>query len=73
MSNDYYLSMAGGNPKPKSRKQKTEPDDPVQSARFIESAKALGVDETGAAFKRALDTLLPKKRAKKRPRGQPDE
>jgi hypothetical protein len=61
--------MAGGNPKPKGRKRKTEPDDPAQSARFIESAKALGVDESGAAFNRALDTLLPKKRAKKRPRG----
>jgi len=58
--------VAGGNPKPKKRKPKTEPDNPAQSARFIESAKALGVDETGAGFKRALDAVLPKKRTKKR-------
>lgn len=37
------------------------------TARFIGSAKQLGVDESGEAFKRALDTLLPPKgRARKK-------
>ena len=58
--------MAGANRKPKKRKPKTEPDNPVQSARFIESAKKLGVDETGGRFKRALAAVLPKNRPKKR-------
>jgi len=50
--------------KGKSRRRKAKPDDPVQSARFVEAAKQLGVDESGEAFKRALNTLLP-------PKGQP--
>ena len=57
--------MAGAKRKPKKRKPKTEPDNPAQSARFIESAKKLGVDETGGWFKRALDAIIPKKRTKK--------
>jgi len=56
--------------KGKKRKRKAEPDDAAQSARFVESAKQLGVDETGEAFKRALDTLLPPKGgARKKPGG----
>jgi hypothetical protein len=50
----------------KSRKRKAEPDDPAQSARFIEAAKSLGVDESGEAFKRALDAVLPRKVARKK-------
>lgn len=57
--------MATARGKPRKRKPKAEPDDPVQSGRFVESAKALGVDESGKAFKRALDALLPKKGGKK--------
>jgi hypothetical protein len=66
LSNDCYLSMAGARRKPRKRKPKTEPDNEAQSARFVEAAKALGVDESGKAFKRALDTLLPKGRARKK-------
>jgi hypothetical protein len=51
--------MVGESRKPRTPKPK--PDNPAQSARFIEGAKALEVDESGAAFKRAVDTLIPKK------------
>ena len=53
--------------KGKKRKPKTEPDNKAQSERFIQAARSLGVDESGQAFKRAMDALLPaKKKAKKR-------
>jgi len=52
--------VAGAKQKPKKRKPKTEPDNPAQSARFIEGAKALGADESGQAFKRAVDAILPR-------------
>ncbi len=39
-----------GKPKPK-------PDDPEQSRRFIDAAKAAGVDETGKEFERALKKI----------------
>jgi hypothetical protein len=61
--------VAGENPKPKKRKPKTEPDDTAQSARFIEAAKTLGADESGKAFERAMDVLLPKKPAGRKRRG----
>lgn len=34
-------------------------DDPEQSARFVEAARELGCEESGAAFGRALDRILP--------------
>jgi cellobiose-specific phosphotransferase system component IIB len=48
--------------KKKAAKKKT------QSERFIEAARAAGVDESGVDFNRALDVILlaPKKSAKKR-------
>jgi hypothetical protein len=36
-------------------------DNPAQSRRFIEAAKSLGVDESGEAFRKALDKVVPKK------------
>jgi hypothetical protein len=48
--------------KGKKRKRRTEPDSKAQSKRFIKAAKALDVDESGEAFKRALDKLVPRKR-----------
>jgi hypothetical protein len=54
------LNMAGAKGKPRKRKPKTEPEDKVQLARFIEAAKVLEVEEGLKAFQRALDTLLPK-------------
>jgi len=54
------MSARGVKGKPKKQKP-TKPDNPAQSARFIESAKSLGVDESGKDFERLLDKLMPKK------------
>lgn len=42
------------NPKP-------PPDDPEESARFIEAAKSLDVDKDRAAFGRAFKRVIPRK------------
>ena len=34
-------------------------DNPEQSQRFVETAKALGSDESGKSFERALKTVMP--------------
>jgi len=52
--------MPIGKPKRK-RRSKLKRTDPKQSARFIAAAKELGLDETGDAFERAMNTLAPKK------------
>ena len=54
------MNVRGVKGKPKKRKP-IRPDNPAQSARFIEAAKSLGVDENGKAFERAMDTLVPRK------------
>jgi hypothetical protein len=41
----------GGLPRP--------PDDPEQSRRFEETARELGVEKNGAAFKKAVKKLVP--------------
>src|SRR5690349_23535959 len=47
-------------PKPKKRKRKgTRTTDPAQSARFLEMAKKLEVDESGKAFEPALGAVIP--------------
>ena len=43
---------------PKGKPKGVKPDDPAQSKRFIEAAKALGLDENDKAFKEAMQTLL---------------
>jgi hypothetical protein len=51
--------------KSKSKRKKTpstRTTDPAQSARFLEIAKKLEVDESGEAFERALDAVVPKKK-----------
>ena len=50
--------MATGSGKRKKRKRKVKQDNPAQSKRFIEAAKALGVDEDPETFNRVLDALL---------------
>jgi hypothetical protein len=40
-----------GGPKP--------PDDPEQSRRFEDAARDLGADETGKAFKKAVQKVVP--------------
>lgn len=47
--------MAESSKPPKEEKK----DNPEQSQRFVETAKALDADESGAAFERALETIKP--------------
>jgi hypothetical protein len=54
--------MATGKGKRKKLRPKGNPDNPAQSRKFIEAAKALGVDESGKAFNKAMRTLLKPKR-----------
>ena len=44
-----------GQPKGKRRAQA---DDPEQSARFIEAARKLGIEEVGKDYERALERIL---------------
>jgi hypothetical protein len=43
-------------------KRKPKQDDPEQSKLFIETARAIGSDETGRAFKGALKKIAPRKK-----------
>jgi len=42
-------------------KKKRKPSKKKQSERFIETARKLSSDESGADFARAMDLLVPKK------------
>lgn len=55
------MSARGVKGKAKRRKP-IKPDNPAQSARFIESAKAIGADET--AFEKVMDAIVPRKPGK---------
>jgi hypothetical protein len=45
--------------------KKPPPDDPEQSARFVETAKVIEADKSRSAFTRAFRAIVPpKKRAK---------
>jgi hypothetical protein len=46
--------------KPKA-KRKPKFTDKAQSERFIESARKLGIEETGEAFDKAVDKILRKR------------
>lgn len=55
--------------KPKARRgpskaQKPKDTQEAQSARFIATARAIGVDESGKEFERALTKVVPPKRSK---------
>lgn len=52
--------------KPKAKKSKPKRSTKAQSERFIEKARELGVDETGAKFERLFKTVVPDKSAKTR-------
>jgi hypothetical protein len=57
--------MPAKNPNRKKKRSKRTPTtDPAQYARFLEMAKKLEVDETGAAFDRAMDAIAPKPKPK---------
>jgi hypothetical protein len=49
--------------KPKSRQKpkSLKPDDPEQSKRFVEAAREIEADETGEAFRRAFEKIVPPK------------
>jgi hypothetical protein len=47
------------NPKPEPKLTNPKPDDPEQSKRFIETARQIEVDETGEAFRRAFEKIIP--------------
>ena len=58
------MSVRGA--KPRKPKAPAEPDNKAQSARFIEAAKSLGLDESGKDFEKAMGALLtPKPKPKK--------
>lgn len=58
MKNDGANRHDGG---AMTTKKKPEPDDKEQSARFVETAKALESDESGKGFERALEVVVPTK------------
>ena len=47
-------------------KPKPKPDNEEQSRRFEETARALGVDESGKSFERAFKKVAPAKKKPKR-------
>ncbi|HEY5306040.1 MAG TPA: hypothetical protein VIJ52_05155 [Pseudolabrys sp.] len=49
-------------PKAKRKQKKLKGTDKKQSARFIEMARTLGVDESGKTFEDAFRKLVPPKR-----------
>lgn len=48
-----------------TEKKKPEPDDPEQSKRFVDAARAAGADESGESFKRAVKTIASSKAPEK--------
>ncbi len=50
------------------KKTKAEPDDPEQSKRFVDTARAIEVNESGNLFARAFGTVVPLKAKAKRPK-----
>jgi hypothetical protein len=57
--------------KPKARRDMGDDrksEQKTQSERFIETARAIGVDETGKEFDRAMDKIARPRRAKRTPR-----
>lgn len=48
-------------PSKKNPKPNPKPDDPEQSKRFVETAREIEADESGEAFRRALDKIVPQK------------
>jgi len=51
--------------KPAAKPPVPKPDDPEQSKRFVDTARTIGADETGEAFRRAFEKIVPPKRPAK--------
>ncbi len=62
MARKGTVAKAKRKPSPKAKKKKKPESQKAQSERFIETARKLGVDETGEAFERALEKIAPPKR-----------
>jgi hypothetical protein len=45
--------------KPKAKPAPQKPDDPAQSKRFVETAREIEADESGEAFRRAFEKIVP--------------
>ena len=43
----------------KPKAVRPEAEDKAQAERFLETARQIGVDETGEAFERAMDKIVP--------------
>lgn len=50
------MAKAGTKPKQKPKPKKTDKE---QYARFVETARKLGVDESGESFERAFEKVVP--------------
>jgi hypothetical protein len=45
--------------------KKPPPDDPKQSKRFVETAKALDVEARAKDFRKAFNAIIPKRKSRK--------
>jgi hypothetical protein len=54
----------------KPKAVRPEAEDKTQAERFLETAREIGVDETGEAFERAMDKIVPPRRPS--PTGSPE-
>jgi hypothetical protein len=52
---------------PTKTPRKRKPDNPEQFKRFVEAARKAEVDESGEAFERALDKIVPPARRHQTP------
>jgi hypothetical protein len=50
-----------GKQKPAPKRKNPKQDDPEQSKRFVETARQIEADETGEAFRRAFEKIVPVK------------
>jgi len=46
---------------PETKRRVPKPDDPEQSRRFVKAARQIEADETGEAFRRAFEKIVPPK------------
>ena len=54
-----------GSPKPKRKPKAKRDAEKPQSERFKETARTLEADKSGSLFERAIEAIVPPKRAKK--------
>jgi hypothetical protein len=47
--------------KPVAKPRPPKPDNPEQSKRFVDTARQIEADETGEAFRRAFEKIVPRR------------